>query len=372
MIALATTAIGWLIFVVSLLGWLIYYFANRNAARPELGSEIELAPNRRPYYDDETLEGSRLTRVSLIGVLLLVTMVIGLPLYWVLEPGRQAGAVSAKEETFAGWGQALFETTANGGFNCAGCHGGLKATGGQAPTAVTDPKTGEVKAVNWYAPALNTVLYRFSADEVQFILNYGRTFSPMSAWGTIGGGPMNAQQIETIIAYLRKIQLPPVGCLTVPAFQPESSSTDLSKLKVCDGGSLPDDEKTKISKAATAAAQALVAQGKYATVTDAMGEALFNLDINSGAYSCARCHTEGWSYGSPEVPGQGAFGWNLTGGSTASHFPSEQDMIDFVKGGSAMGQRYGKQSQGTGRMPAFGALLSDEQIKAIVEYVRSL
>ena len=77
------------------------------------------------------------------------------------------------------------------------------ATGGQAPTAVTDPKTGEVRAVNWFAPALNTVLYRFTADEVRFILNYGRTFSPMSAWGTIGGGPMNEQQIETIIAYLR-------------------------------------------------------------------------------------------------------------------------------------------------------------------------
>ena len=60
MIALATTAIGWLIFVVSVLGWVIYYFANRKSARPELGSEIELAPNRRPYYDDETLEGSRL------------------------------------------------------------------------------------------------------------------------------------------------------------------------------------------------------------------------------------------------------------------------------------------------------------------------
>ena len=127
------------------IGWVVYYFANRNAARPELGSEIELAPNRRPYYDDETLEGSRLTRVNLIGVLLLVTMVIGLPLYWVLEPGRQAGAVSAKEETFVEWGGDLFETTANGGFNCAGCHGGMKAIGGQAPTAVTDPKTGEVQ-----------------------------------------------------------------------------------------------------------------------------------------------------------------------------------------------------------------------------------
>ncbi len=372
MIALATTAIGWVILVISLLGWVGYYVANRNAARPELGSEVELAPNRRPYYDDETLEGPRLERVQVIGAVLLFSMVIGLPLYWVLEPDRQAGAVSAKEDIFVGWGGELFETTANGGFNCAGCHGGMKAGGGQAPTAVTDPKTGEVRAVNWYAPALNTVLYRFTGDEVKFILDYGRTFSPMSAWGTVGGGPMNTQQIETIIAYIRSIQLPPASCLTDTAFAPVSGLTDLRALRICDQGTLPDDEKAKIDRAATLAAQRLVDAGKYATVDEAMGEALFNLDINSGAYSCARCHTEGWSYASPGVPGQGAFGWNLTSGATAAHFPSEQDMINFIKGGSELGQRYGKQAQGSGRMPGFGSMLTDEQIKAIVEYVRSL
>ena len=63
MIALATTAIGWIIFVASVVGWIAYYFANRRAAKPELGSEVELAPNRKPYYDDETLEGPRLIRV---------------------------------------------------------------------------------------------------------------------------------------------------------------------------------------------------------------------------------------------------------------------------------------------------------------------
>ncbi|MDP9463693.1 MAG: cytochrome c, partial [Actinomycetota bacterium] len=350
----------------------IYYFANRNAARPELGSEVELAPNRRLYYDDEKLEGSRLERVQILGVVMLLTMVIGLPLYWVLEPSRQAGAVDDKEAIFVRWGRDLFETTANGGFNCAGCHGGMKATGGQAATAVTDPKTGEVRAVNWFAPALNTALYRFTGDEVRFILNYGRTFSPMSAWGTIGGGPMNAQQIETIIAYMRSIQITPASCLTEPGFAPVSGLTDLTKLTICNEGTLPDDEKVKIDKAAKAAAQKLVDEGKYTTIDSAMGEALFNLDINSGAYSCARCHTEGWSYGSPGVTAQGGFGWNLTGGSTASHFPNEQDMINFVKSGSVLGQRYGKQAQGSGRMPGFSNLLTDEQIKAIVEYVRSL
>jgi hypothetical protein len=96
MIGLATTAIAWIVCIISVVGWVVYYFANRNSARPEIGSEIELAPNRKPYYDDETLEGPRLERVMKISVLLLASMVIGLAVYWVLEPGRQAGATSGR------------------------------------------------------------------------------------------------------------------------------------------------------------------------------------------------------------------------------------------------------------------------------------
>jgi mono/diheme cytochrome c family protein len=47
-------------------------------------------------------------------------------------------------------------------------------------------------------------------------------------------------------------------------------------------------------------------------------------------------------------------------------------MINFIKAGSEMGKRYGTQGQGSGRMPGFGSVLTDEQIKAVVEYVRSL
>ena len=130
--------------------------------------------------------------------------------------------------------------------------------------------------------------------------------------------------------------------------------------------------RERIDEAAMQSAQRLVDEGTYETTDEAMGEALFNLELNSGAYSCARCHTQGWSYGEPKVPGQGAFGWNLTGGAPAAHFPSEQDQIDFVKQGSENGRRYGIQSQGSGRMPGFGAMLTDEQIKSIVEYTRSL
>jgi mono/diheme cytochrome c family protein len=72
------------------------------------------------------------------------------------------------------------------------------------------------------------------------------------------------------------------------------------------------------------------------------------------------------------VSGQGALGWNVTGGSTAEHFPNESDMIEFIKSGSTEGAKYGTQGQGTGRMPGFGNMLTDEQIAAIVDYVRSL
>lgn len=360
MLAVATTAIAWVIFVITLLGWVVYYFANRRSAQAELGSEIELAPNRKPYYDDETLEGRRLERVQLLGLLLLVVLVIGLPLYWVFEPMRQEGSTHQKDATFIAWGSKLFATTAEGGYNCAGCHG-ANGGGGAAPYTLTDALTGEVTAVQWNAPALNNVLYRYDESEVQFILVYGRPFSPMSPWGLAGGGPLNAQQIETLIAKIRSLQIPREGCA--------EGETDA---RVCASGTLPEKVKGDISEAAAAAAQKLVDAGKYATVDDAMGEALFNLDIAGGAYSCARCHTKGWSYGDPQVTGGGAFGWNLTGGSTVRQFPDQADMITFVSGGSEYGKRYGVQGQGSGRMPAFGAVLTQEQITAIVEFVRSL
>ena len=47
-------------------------------------------------------------------------------------------------------------------------------------------------------------------------------------------------------------------------------------------------------------------------------------------------------------------------------------MIDFVSDGTANGGGYGRQGQGSGKMPAFGAMLTEEQIEAIVEYVRGL
>ncbi|MBA3604475.1 MAG: cytochrome c [Actinomycetota bacterium] len=353
MTALATTSIAWILLAVVGLGWIVYAFFNVSAGRREIGSELELAANRTPYYPDEILEGRRLTMVQLYGVILLAIIVIALPLYWVLEPNRQAGATEGKVNRFAGWGADLFATTEDGGFNCAGCHGGMNATGGEAAYTVTNPLTDEVQAVQWKAPALNTALYRFDESEIRFILDYGRPGSPMAAWGLDGGGPMNFQQVTTLIAYIASIQIPREECSAEEEGDP-----------LCESGHLPADEQADIE----ARARQLVDDGTYASY----GEALFNNDLASGAYSCARCHTQGWSYDMPGEPGQGAFGWNLTAGSTAAHFPDDAEMEEFISLGSELGQGYGRQGQGSGRMPAFGQLLTDEQIAAVVDYVRSL
>ena len=352
--------------VVFGLGWVLFLGLNmwgKRGGRAEVGSEVELAPNRKPYYDDETLEGPRLERAQKLAVGMLAIVAIGLPAYWIHEPYRQKGEVVHADKQLAGWGSQLFDTTGNGGFNCAGCHGGMKAAGGSAAFTLTDPNTNEVKAVTWNAPALNTVFYRFSDDEVRFILVYGRPFSPMSPWGLAGGGPMNDQQIDSLIAYLHTIQIPMQGC-----------TPDKPLCDVKNNGHIPSGDPNAAAAvsytqdAIQRAAKAEVDAGRAKTI----GEALFSLQLDAGAYSCARCHTKGWSYGDPQQAGGGAMGPNQTGGSEARQFPNQSDNQNFLCTGSVIGVKYGHQGQGSGRMPAFCGLLSPSQLQALVEYIRSL
>ena len=101
--------------------------------------------------------------------------------------------------------------------------------------------------------------------------------------------------------------------------------------------------------------------------------------------NCARCHTKGWSYhvtdparaDLPPLPpqGSGAYGPNLNGGSVLLQFPGEaglQNQLNWVTVGVPAFQQYGVRGISSGRMPHFGQALTKAQIKAIVEYERSL
>ena len=369
--ALTNETIGWTIFIVILVGVITYTVINiLRGAKPELGSEIELAPNRKPYLDDEELEGKKLDRALTWGLVTLFIIAIGLQMYWIYEPGRQANASEDFNRKFVERGEGLFKpvsATNLAGLNCEGCHG-PKGVGASAQYPLPNPD-GTTSIVTWRAPALNTVLLRYSRQEVTFVITYGRPFSPMPPWGVTGGGPLNDQQVQNLVDYLESIQLTPEQAQQ----QARDELTKMMALKNADG------------------------TPRYASE----GEALFNMGIDDGfaggAYACGRCHTQGWSYATSydqvkAESGCGALGPSFCGGSVVRQFPATPgtfpctpedstsseatssssstssstggppptclnpfaDQIKFVTEGSVDGARYGVHGQGTGKMPGFG------------------
>jgi mono/diheme cytochrome c family protein len=396
------TSIGLLLLLLAFIIGGVYAFINIRQAKPEIGSEIELAPNRKPYYDDEELEGRKLDRTLSFGLLGLFVIGIGLPLYWLAEPGRQDGAKQRIRDEFTTRGAGMYDTTANGGYNCAFCHG-ANGEGGATPFTITDSQGRFVKTVTWKGPALNTVFLRYSRDEVRYILNYGRPFSPMPAWGTRGGGPLTDQQLQELMDYITTFQLTPEEAQAevttqLSAMMKRKDAACVSALTDAAKASLTDDELATFDPAKVDVAAC-------PPMYKSEGEALFNMGYDDGfaggAYSCGRCHTKGWSYGEKAADGTGAFGPSLV--NSLRQFPGAslgpKDQTDFVCNGSDQGVRYGQNGQGTGRMPGFcitpgykinlengevgiepfeagsvedGAMLTQEQVRAIVEYERSL
>src|SRR5688572_23670504 len=103
----AYQSVAWVIALLALVGWVLWLLANIRRAKPEVGAELELAPNRKPYFDDEGLEGRRMETWQLAGLAFLTISAVGLPLYWLAEPGRMAGAEKNFEEIFAHRGEGL-------------------------------------------------------------------------------------------------------------------------------------------------------------------------------------------------------------------------------------------------------------------------
>ena len=386
--------IGWVIASIVLVGMGTYILFNFRIGKREVGSEIDLAPNRVPHADDDELETRFLDRNLAWSLVTLTIVSLILPLYWLMEPARQDNAARDWVSRFETRGARNFEEA------CVSCHG-PGGTGGVASYTITDVDGGFVAQVEWKAPALTTVLSRFDESEVRNILNYGRPGTPMPAWGLPGGGPFTTQQVHQLVVYLRSIQLTPeeaadqiLGGLR-PGVRKIVRSADPGLLDSAD---------------VDAAIDAWLAGAADPSSPDylAYGELLFNNPAAQGANACARCHTPGFSYGASDAeatadlmaewpglveagvltgyqPGTGHVGPSLKGIET--HFPTAGGQEGFVSTGSEIGTGYGNARSGTGGMPGFGGridelkvigtvdrsrILTPEQIAAIVAYERSL
>lgn len=380
------------------------------------------AQNLTPFLDDNELEGRHLERVLRWALFFSTIVAVVLPVYWVLEPGRQTAEADGFEQRAVERGAVLFANQQMEAYDntksllCANCHG-TDAGGGSAPYTITPDAQGNTKAnpvaVTWQAPALNTVMYRFNEctaedltakaknctraeNQVNNIITYGRAGTPMPAWGIEGGGPKNDQAISDIVEYLKSIQLSPEKA-KAQVLQNVAALKSQAKKAVASAEANLATAQQNLAKAETEKGRlAYTIQIDGARVAIERSKAFAEQIANAGQgellfdVNCARCHTKGWSYNQPDKPlvpapapaGSGALGPSLRDGSTLEQFPGLpaddpstpgfQKQYDWVANGVEEHKGYGVRGISTARMPHFSAILTKAQIDAIIKYERSL
>jgi mono/diheme cytochrome c family protein len=355
--------------------------------------------NLAVFHSDETLEGPHLERVLGWTLFFAAIIAVALPVYWLREPNRQHESVHYFDEGSVNRGAVLFANNQMPAYDqakslqCANCHG-TKLDGGSAQTAhINKDKTGGI--VPWRAPALNTVLQRFSPQEVNDIITYGRPGTPMQPWGVLGGGPKNVQSINDLVAYITSRQLTSAQAkkqsntnLAAWAGEPAQQLKDAQTALTTAQKSLKSLQANEKSTAADiAVAQKAVADAGTA-LKWAQDWAVRRAHVSQGQLlfevNCARCHTLGWSVFDPTTqkpenvigqPGAGAYGPDLS--QEKQRFTDDKtngtglaQQIAFVSLGSDFNKPYGNLGTGNGRMPGFGGMLTKTQIAEIVQYER--
>jgi len=179
--------------VVAGIVWLGVLFVS--AIRNKGGEEVPR--NLRPGINDEVLETRRLENGQKFAIAMSAFLAVSLPLYFLGEPARQEGFVEEFATASAERGAHIVEE-----FACFSCHG-PEGVGGVA--SYVEKRSGVTVA--WAAPSLDDVLFRYTPDEVNFWVTYGRGNTPMPPWGLPGGGPLNEAQVEDVVNYLKTIQV---------------------------------------------------------------------------------------------------------------------------------------------------------------------
>jgi mono/diheme cytochrome c family protein len=208
--------------VIGGIAWLGFILV---AALRRRGPE-EVPSNLAPGTNDEVLETRRLETSQKAAVLLSAFLAVSLPLYFLGEQQRQNDFVDQFDEESVARGEVLAGPQPEG-YDCFSCHG-PEGVGGAA--AYVEKRSGVT--VSWEAPSLNEVFYRYDDDEVAFWITYGRGNTPMPAWGLPGGGPMNEQQVQDVVNYLKTIQIPQAD--VVAAFDNEIRATQANRLATAD------------------------------------------------------------------------------------------------------------------------------------------
>jgi mono/diheme cytochrome c family protein len=172
----------------------------------------------RPGQPDEVLEGSRLMRIQVWGLVATVAVAIFIPAYWLPEAEKQTAYTEKFGEQSLHRGELIYnlppelpeeqdpleykeiEKSIALGMGCALCHG-PEGEGGVRD--YTDPVTGD--EVKYQVPPLNNVFQRWDEEIVRFTIERGRPGTDMPAWGAEYGGPMTSLMVDDVIAWLKSL-----------------------------------------------------------------------------------------------------------------------------------------------------------------------
>jgi mono/diheme cytochrome c family protein len=184
--------------------------------RPSLGIPQAL----RPAAPDEKLEGPRLERLLKWGVVATLATAAFIPAYWLPEANRQEHFAERFSEESVHRGSLIFQPPpilpeGVGAVEFKELEEGIalgqncafchggEAQGGPIPNGFVPP--GSTEKVQYQAPPLNNVFTRWDEEMVRFTIERGRPGTPMPAWGVEFGGPMTTQMVDDVIAWLHSL-----------------------------------------------------------------------------------------------------------------------------------------------------------------------
>jgi mono/diheme cytochrome c family protein len=210
--------IALIVLVPAAILWGLFLSGARRPRRP--GALLGIPQAMRPGQPDEVLEGRRLERIQVAGVLFSIATALFIVAYWFPEAQRQEAFTERFDKESVERGELIFnappplEENADPaefkaeerkialGQACINCHG-PDGAGGKVPNGYIDPVTG--KKVEYIAPPLNNVFTRWDEEVVQFTIERGRPGTPMPAWGVEYGGSMTSQMVGDVIAWLKSL-----------------------------------------------------------------------------------------------------------------------------------------------------------------------
>ena len=275
---------------------------------------------------DPDLEAST-DRWMSAGVILTVLMFLAFPVYRLYEPSSRAEARETQTASLVVQGQVLYQAS------CASCHG--------------------VEGEGIDAPALNSQQFLLNATDGQIfgLIAHGVPGSGMAAYSLDFGGFLTSEQIDSVVTYLRSLEedAPDRPDWRSPGSAGAGGHDDEEPADAHDDeepADAHDDEEP--ADAHDDEEPAGAHDEEEAEGGEESGEEVFDAAATFNA-TCARCH-------GADLSGDTAPALNAT-----SHSLGEPDahLIEAIM-------------FGRDEMPAFADQLSEDEIAAIVDYIREV